>query len=128
MGIASGILGGMGMGGGTILIPAVTLLLGWEQQPAQWLNLVSFVPSAVVALIVHVKHRLVDFKASALMLIPAMGACVGMAYLATRLEGRILTLCFGSFLVVIGVCNLIISIKNAVLAIDRRIPREPDEI
>ena len=34
-GIASGVIAGMGMGGGTLLIPALTLLLGVAQRGAQ---------------------------------------------------------------------------------------------
>ena len=127
-GIASGILGGMGMGGGTILIPFLTLLLGWEQHDAQWLNLVAFVPSAVVAVFVHAKHRLLDGKTCTIMLLPALGACIATAYFATRIQGRILTLIFGSFLSLVGVVCLLSTIKQTVRYLRGVIPHEPDDI
>ena len=47
-GIASGVIAGMGMGGGTLLIPALTLLLGVAQRGAQGVNMLSFLPAAVL--------------------------------------------------------------------------------
>ena len=52
-GFFAGLLGGMGMGGGTVLIPALTILLGVEQHIAQATNLVAFLPIAVVYFKVH---------------------------------------------------------------------------
>ena len=47
-GFISGILGGMGMGGGTLLIPLLNFL-DIEQQTIQAINLISFLPMACVA-------------------------------------------------------------------------------
>ena len=52
-GFFSGMLGGMGMGGGTILIPALTILFGVEQHIAQATNLIAFLPMAAFSLRVH---------------------------------------------------------------------------
>ena len=41
-GAAGGALGGMGMGGGTLLIPILTLLCGFSQHAAQAANLAAF--------------------------------------------------------------------------------------
>ena len=57
-GFAGGLLGGMGMGGGTALIPLLTLI-GVDQAAAQGVNLVSFLPMAALALTVHAKAGLV---------------------------------------------------------------------
>ena len=61
-GIFSGILGGMGMGGGTILIPVLSLFFGVNQHIAQAINLFSFIPMSVVAVILHSKNKLIKFK------------------------------------------------------------------
>ena len=60
-GIASGVLGGMGMGGGTVLIPILTLLLGVGQHESQAINLVTFLPMAAVSLLIHFKNKLESF-------------------------------------------------------------------
>ena len=43
-GIVGGIIGGMGMGGGTLLIPILTIFLDVPQKNAQAINLVAFIP------------------------------------------------------------------------------------
>ena len=53
IGFFSGIISGMGIGGGTILIPALLFLTEVNQQQAQGVNLIYFIPTAVVALIAH---------------------------------------------------------------------------
>ena len=126
--IASGVLSGMGMGGGTILIPALTLLFGWEQHLAQWLNLIAFVPSAVVALVIHLKNRLLDGKTWLIMVLPSLGAAIGFSFLAVKVEGRILSLVFGVFLTLVGVVNLVSVIRKMVEAHRRNTPREPADI
>lgn len=44
IGAAAGVISGMGMGGGTLLIPALTLLMGIPQRQAQGVNMLSFLP------------------------------------------------------------------------------------
>ena len=47
-GFVSGLFGGMGMGGGTVLIPVLTLFFGVEQHIAQATNLIAFLPMAEI--------------------------------------------------------------------------------
>ena len=58
-GVIGGIVGGMGMGGGTLTIPILTIFLSYEQLQAQGINLIAFLPMSVVALIIHAKNHLV---------------------------------------------------------------------
>ena len=51
-------LGGMGMGGGTVLIPALTVILGVEQHVAQATNLIAFLPMALFTLKIHKENGL----------------------------------------------------------------------
>ena len=61
-GLAGGLLGGMGMGGGTVLIPLLSIFMNVDQHAAQALNLISFLPMAVVAHVIHFKNGLVNTK------------------------------------------------------------------
>ena len=70
-GIAAGVLGGMGMGGGTILIPLLTIFFGAEQKTAQAINLVAFIPMAIVSLIMHFKNGLVEKRGIMWIIVPA---------------------------------------------------------
>ena len=60
IGFFAGIIGGMGMGGGTLLIPILTIFLSFEQKNAQAINLLVFIPMAIVALIIHFKNLKVN--------------------------------------------------------------------
>ena len=62
IGFFSGIISGMGIGGGTILIPALLFLTEVNQQQAQGVNLIYFIPTAVMALITHRKNGTLDLK------------------------------------------------------------------
>ena len=60
IGIVSGMISGMGIGGGTILIPALLFLQDMNQQQAQGINLIYFIPTAVIALITHIKNKNIE--------------------------------------------------------------------
>lgn len=106
-GIAGGVLGGMGMGGGTLLIPLLTLALGVEQMTAQAINLIAFVPMALVSLIFHIKNKLVDFKILLFTLPLATALSVVGALLVTKLGDDVLRKMFGWFMLIIGVVFLL---------------------
>lgn len=74
-GFISGILGGMGMGGGTLLIPLLNFL-DIEQQTIQAINLISFLPMACVALGLHFKNKLVKPRHTLWMIAPACAFCI----------------------------------------------------
>ena len=58
----SGIVSAMGMGGGTILILCLSLFLGKDQHIAQGANLVFFIPTSIVAIIMNIKQKLIKWK------------------------------------------------------------------
>ena len=114
-GIAGGVIGGMGMGGGTLLIPLLTIFLYVPQKTAQGINLIAFLPMAIVALIIHFKNKLVDFKNLLYIVIPGLIASVSFSFLASSLDNEILSFLFGNFLILIGVyetLELIFEILN----------------
>lgn len=105
-GTASGVLGAMGMGGGGILIIYLTLLAGMEQGTAQGVNLIFFIPSAIIALAIYWKKKLIDWKiALPCALLGAAGALAG-AWLSGILQGNLLGKLFGGLLLIMGVKQL----------------------
>ena len=102
-GIAGGVISGMGMGGGTLLIPILTILLGVEQSIAQAVNLISFVPVAIVSLVFHIKNKLVEWKSVLYMIIPSLATGIGASLLADTIDNQSLRMYFGIFLCAIGV-------------------------
>lgn len=114
-GIAGGIIGGMGMGGGTLLIPLLTIFLNFPQKVAQGINLIAFLPMAVIALIIHFKNKLVKFNGLIWVIIPGVVFSVLLSFLASSLDNRILHFLFGLFLILIAVyetIELIFEIKK----------------
>lgn len=104
-GIAAGALGGMGMGGGTILIPVLTIFFGAEQKQAQAINLVAFIPMAIASLIVHVKNKRVEKKGILWIIIPATVLSLAGSLVAQAINGEILKRIFGGFLLLLSVAQ-----------------------
>ncbi|MBQ3115675.1 MAG: sulfite exporter TauE/SafE family protein [Clostridia bacterium] len=111
-GFLSGILGGMGMGGGTILIPLLSIFYKTGQHTAQAINLIGFIPMSVVALIIHFKNKLVDFKHVLMIILPGVFACVLGCYIARAMSGDLLKRFFGGFLIILSVFQLVTELKN----------------
>lgn len=101
-GFLGGILGGMGMGGGTVLIPLLTIFCGVVQSVAQGVNLVSFLPMSAVALSVHAKNGLLKKEGLLEIVVPAVLFSVLASFAAVRLSPAVLKKGFGAFLVVLS--------------------------
>ncbi len=106
-GIVSGVIAGMGMGGGTLLIPILTIFLSVAQRSAQGINLIAFIPTAVVALIIHCKNKLVDFKVAIPIIIGGVIASICGSLLAMNLSNKVLQRLFGGFLLLVGIWQVI---------------------
>lgn len=111
-GVLSGILGGMGMGGGTILIPLLSIFYSVGQHSAQAANLISFIPMAVVALIIHFKNKLIIYKDLLKIIIPGLICCIVGCYLARAISGELLKKIFGGFLILLSILQVIMGFSN----------------
>ena len=105
-GLVAGLLGGMGMGGGTLLIPALTTIFGLEQKFSQTINLVAFIPMAVVALVIHAKNRLVSLKGTSFLAVFALIFSVGSSFLEKLVSGSVQKKVFGLFLILLALWQL----------------------
>jgi len=104
-GLAAGIISGMGIGGGTILIPALIFLAGMEQHAAQSANLIYFLPTASAALFFHVKNKRIQKDTLAPMIWPGLlFACIG-AFIALKTDPELLRKLFGGFLLITGIAE-----------------------
>ena len=102
-GIAAGVLGGMGMGGGTILIPLLTIFFNVGQKEAQAINLVAFIPMAIVSLAIHIKNKRVKKEGLLWIIVPAVLTSVGGGFAAQAVNGEVLKRIFGGFLLLLSV-------------------------
>ncbi len=101
-GVLSGIIGGMGMGGGTILIPILTIFLGISQHISQGVNLAVFVPLATIAIIIHAKNKLIDYKTFFYVILPAISSSILFSFLSNGISTHLLKFIFAIFLIVLG--------------------------
>jgi len=111
-GVIGGIVAGMGMGGGTLTIPILTIFLKYEQLRAQGINLIAFLPMAVVALIIHVKNHLVDFKNTWLLAVVGCFFSLGGALIANNISNTILKKLFALFLIGLGIWQFVEMKRN----------------
>lgn len=111
IGILSGIISGTGMGGGTILIFILVYMLGTEQHTAQATNLIFFVPTSIIAIIINLKNKNIALQSAILISIfGILGAIIG-ANISINIEVNLLRKCFGVFLAFIGIHEIYTIIK-----------------
>ena len=106
------VLSALGMGGGGILLIYLTAYAGVEQLAAQGINLVFFLPVAVVALCIHYKNGLIWWRIVWPCTLLGLLGVYGGAKLAMLLGSPILSKLFGGFLVIIGVRELLMKPKK----------------
>lgn len=106
VGTALGFLSGLGVGGGSLLILWLTLVLGMEQGEARTVNLLFFLPAAAVACYFRRKQGTLEFR----KMLPAIVAGCAGALLGTRigrsLDVTLLRKGFGVLLVFTGIREL----------------------
>lgn len=106
VGTVTGIVTGLGIGGGTLLILYLTLFGGVSQLSAQGINLLYFLPTAGSALVAHIKNKLVVWRAVIFAGITGVLATIAAAIFAARVDMGILRRIFGGFLIFVGVSEL----------------------
>ncbi len=95
------------MGGGTLLIPLLTLCAGLEQHLAQAINLMAFIPMSVIALVIHKKNGYVCFKQAVPITATALVGAVSGSFAAQYARGYVLRACFGAFLTALGIVQAV---------------------
>ncbi|MCL2362277.1 MAG: sulfite exporter TauE/SafE family protein [Defluviitaleaceae bacterium] len=106
-GLASGVVCGMGIGGGIILIPALTLFLGMEQQAAQKINLLYFIPTAAIALRSHSKSGNIEKSGLVRLTVYGIIGAIAGAFVAINIDGGYLRKGFAIFLLCMATYELV---------------------
>lgn len=101
------------MGGGIILIPALTFLFSFSQHEAQALNLCVFFPMAICALIMHFKNKLILKKEALFIILGGVPTSVLGAYLAVNVQEKALKFIFGIFLIIVAITRAFKQFKAA---------------
>jgi uncharacterized protein len=100
-GLFAGVLSGLvGIGGGQVFVPLMTIGFGASQIVAQGTSLAAIIPTALVGGYTHVRQKTVDLEAAVWVGGGGVvGAVVG-ALLAVHVAGPLLARIFGVLLIV----------------------------
>lgn len=124
VGFLTGVLASMGLGGGFILVVWLTIFEEVGQRAAQGINLLFFLPIALISLVFHLKNHLVNIKlVKKLALGGVLGAVIG-TYGAQLIDNDLLRKLFAVFLLAFGLRELF-SRKARDNTKDREIRRTP---
>ncbi len=105
----SGVLGSMGLGGGSVLIIYLTSFLALEQKKAQGINLVFFIPIAILSVILYRKEKLITPSEIKPVIFPSLlGAAAGFILLSF-IPASLIAKLFGALLVIMGLRQLFLS-------------------
>ena len=106
-GLTAGVAGSLGLGGGSVLVLWLTLVMDMPQKQAQGMNLLFFLPTAAVALITHAINGMVDWRAAGrLIAVGLVGTALGCAA-AGFLPADMLRRAFAIFLLILGARELL---------------------
>jgi uncharacterized membrane protein YfcA len=104
--LITGVLASLGVGGGMVLIIFLTVIAGVDQLTAQGINLIYFIPIALLSVIIHTKNKMIEWR----KIIPAIltglvGAVIG-AFVARAINREVLHTVFAIFVLLIGIKEL----------------------
>lgn len=107
IGTLLGFLTGLGIGGGSLLILWLTLVLGMESFTARGIVLLFFIPAAVISSIFRWKQGTISIRASLPAMIAGSVAAVICSYLSTKVDPHVLDWFFGVILIGAGIRELL---------------------
>ena len=103
VGAVAGVLSGLlGIGGGAVMVPAMTLLMGLSQHLAQGTSLLVIIPTAISGSITHFRMGNIRMETAAWLSAGGVVGAVGGAFLALASPDGILRLLFGCYLAFTG--------------------------
>jgi uncharacterized membrane protein YfcA len=121
VGLLAGLLSGLfGVGGGTVIVPLLVLILGFDQRLAAGTSLAAIVPTATVGVISYGIHGSVDWVAALILAVGAIGGAQLGTWLLPRVPLTVLRWAFVGFLVLV-----IVSLFIVVPSRDAELPLTP---
>lgn len=113
VGTLLGVLSGLGVGGGSLLILWLTMVLGMDHNAARGINLLFFLPSALIACLFRWKQGSIHFS----KILPAViGGCLAAALFSRvgmALDLSLLKKLFGALLIATGLRELFYKPKGS---------------
>ena len=101
-----GFLAGLGVGGGSLLVLWLTLAIGMEHPQARIINLMFFIPAAIISSLFRWKQGQLDYKKVLPAVLAGCAAAAGFSWLSRYLELEFLKKLFGILLLFTGLREL----------------------
>ena len=111
--IVLGFLAGLGVGGGSLLMLWLTMVVGLEYGQARIINLLFFLPSALIATVFHHKEGRISIKKIQPAIITGCIAAALFSFIGQRIDTTILKKSFGGLLLLTGLRELFYRPRNA---------------
>lgn len=106
VGTVLGFLSGLGIGGGSLLILWLTFADNMNPSTARGINLLFFIPSAVIAILFRHKQGKLDLSIILPAVISGMTTAAVSTFLFPNMDGIILKKLFGILLLAAGIREL----------------------
>lgn len=106
VGTVLGFLAGLGVGGGSLLMLWLTLVLGMEHPQARLLNLLFFLPASIITSLFRWKQGKLDLKRILPAILAGCAAAALFSWLSFTLDISMLKKLFGILLLLTGLREL----------------------
>lgn len=107
VGTVLGFLSGIGVGGGSLLILWLTMVLGMDHAIARGINLLFFLPSALIACFFRWKQGCICWKEILPAILWGCAAAAAFSFLSVRMDLALLKKLFGALLILTGLRELV---------------------
>ncbi len=106
-GLLSGVIGGMGLGGGAVLLIYLRVFEDTEQLKAQGINLLFFLPIGLTAVIIYAVKKQIKWKTVIPISLFGVAGVFGGIMLTKVVGSEFLAKIFAVFLIVFGLSEII---------------------
>ena len=106
-GFLSGLIGSMGFGGGGVLIIYLVIFANTPQLQAQGINLIFFVPCAILATIIYTVKKQIDYKIILPVIVGGVVGAVVSSFLLKNINTDYLSKVFAIFLIIMGISSIL---------------------
>ena len=113
VGTTLGFLAGLGVGGGSLLILWLTGVLGMAHEEARTINLLFFLPSALVASIFRWRNGVINIRRILPAVIAGSAAAAAGSWLSTHIDTALVQKLFGILLLITGLRELVYRPRKA---------------
>lgn len=106
-GFLSGLIGAMGFGGGGVLIIYLVVFMNIPQLQAQGINLVFFIPCAILATVIYTVKKQIDYKAIFPVILGGVCGAIPASFILRNIPTGYLSKIFAVFLIIMGISSIL---------------------